>query len=151
MAFIQVSMMAGTLGRTVPVYVILPTDKMTFPGMPVREEKPYKTLYLLHGILGSCVDWVTGTRIQRFAEEEVPDEGDRLDDSFTVRIEDGVYVVEGSAMEHLINSVNFDDDESVNWFHRTLRRKGIIDELRRQGAGEGSTVRIDDMEFDFVD
>ena len=69
MAFIQVSMMAGTLGRTVPVYVILPTDKMTFPGMPVREEKPYKTLYLLHGILGSCVDWVTGTRIQRFAEE----------------------------------------------------------------------------------
>jgi Obg family GTPase CgtA-like protein len=54
-------------------------------------------------------------------------------------------------MEHLINSVNFDDDESLNWFHRTLRRKGIIDELRRQGATEGSTVRIDEMEFDFVD
>ena len=89
--------------------------------------------------------------IQRFAEEEVPDEDDRLDDSFTVRVEDGVYVVEGSAMEHLINSVNFDDDESLNWFHRTLRRKGIIDELRRQGATEGSTVRIDEMEFDFVD
>ena len=89
--------------------------------------------------------------IQRFAEEEVPDEDDRLDDSFTVRVEDGVYVVEGSAMEHLINSVNFDDDESLNWFHRTLRRWGVIDALREKGAKEGDTVRILDMEFDFVD
>lgn len=55
--------------RTVPVNVILPADKMVFPGMPVREDKPYKTLYLLHGVFGSCVDWVNGTRIQRFAEE----------------------------------------------------------------------------------
>ena len=36
-------------------------------------------------------------------------------------------------------------------FERALRRLGVIDELRAQGAGEGSTVRIDDMEFDFVD
>ena len=69
MAFLQVSMMARTLGRTVPFYVILPTDKISLPGMPAREDKPYKTLYLLHGVLGSCVDWVNGTRIQRFAEE----------------------------------------------------------------------------------
>ena len=69
MALIQVSMMAQTLGRTVPVTVILPTDKMVFPGQPVREDKPYKTLYLLHGVLGSCMDWVAGTRIQRFAED----------------------------------------------------------------------------------
>lgn len=39
-----------------------------FPGIPKRENKPYKTLYLLHGVLGSYVDWVNGTRIQRFAE-----------------------------------------------------------------------------------
>lgn len=55
--------------RTVPVNVIFPADKLTFPGMPVREEKPYKTLYLLHGIFGNYTDWVNGTRIQRYAEE----------------------------------------------------------------------------------
>ena len=69
MALIQVSMMAQTLGRTVPVTVILPTDKMVFPGQPVREDRHFKTLYLLHGVLGSCMDWVSGTRIQRFAED----------------------------------------------------------------------------------
>lgn len=69
MALIQVNLLSQALMRTVPVNVILPVDKMTFPGMPVREEKPYKTLYLLHGVFGSYIDWVTGTRIQRFAEE----------------------------------------------------------------------------------
>ncbi len=69
MAFIQMSLFSQALMRTVPVNVILPADKAPLPGMPVREEKPYKTLYLLHGIIGSHVDWVNGTNIQRWAEE----------------------------------------------------------------------------------
>ena len=70
MAVFQVSFMAETLGRTVPIIVILPTDKVYLPDMPRREEgKPYKTLYLLHGIIGDCTDWIYGTRIRRWAEE----------------------------------------------------------------------------------
>lgn len=69
MAFIQMNLLSKTLMRTVPVNVILPVDKMVFPGMPVREDKPYKTLYLLHGVFGNYTDWVCGTRIQRYAEE----------------------------------------------------------------------------------
>ena len=69
MAFIHMNMFSEKLMRTVGVNVILPVDKLTFPGMPVREDKPYKTLYLLHGVFGSYVDWVNGTRIQRYAEE----------------------------------------------------------------------------------
>ena len=55
MAFIQVSFMSKTLMRTVPLQVILPVDKFTF-GQPEREEKPFKTLYLLHGIFGNETD-----------------------------------------------------------------------------------------------
>jgi GTP-binding protein len=54
-------------------------------------------------------------------------------------------------MQRLLDSVNFDDYESLNWFHRTLRRIGVIDALRGAGAQEGDTVEILDMEFDFVD
>ena len=39
----------------------------------------------------------------------------------------------------------------MNWFHRMMRRSGIIDELRRCGASEGSTVSIEGIEFDFVE
>lgn len=69
MAFIQMNLLSKALMRQVPVNVILPVDKLSFPGMPVREDKPYKTLYLLHGIFGNYTDWVVGSRIQRFAEE----------------------------------------------------------------------------------
>ncbi len=88
--------------------------------------------------------------IQHFAEEDLPGE-EPITDEFGVEIEDGVFVVTGPAMERLIASVNFDDDESLNWFHRTLRRLGVIDALRAKGAREGSTVAIGEMEFDFID
>ncbi|MBQ7826418.1 MAG: Obg family GTPase CgtA, partial [Clostridia bacterium] len=61
------------------------------------------------------------------------------------------YVVEGKAMEQLIGSINFSEDQSINYFHRTLRSRGVIDALRKAGAKEGDTVAIYDMEFDFVE
>lgn len=82
--------------------------------------------------------------------EETPFE-DLAEESFTVRNENGVYVLSGPSMQHLVDSVNFGDEESLNWFHRTLRRWGVIDQLREAGAGEGDTVRLGDMEFEFVE
>ena len=68
MALIQMNYVSNALFRTVPVQVILPVDKLTPDGkLPPR--KKFKTLYLLHGLLGNYTDWVSGTRIQRWAEE----------------------------------------------------------------------------------
>lgn len=69
MAILQCNFFSKSLMRTVPITVILPTDKMVFPGMPVPEEKPFKTLYLLHGIFGNYTDWTLGTRIQAWAQD----------------------------------------------------------------------------------
>ena len=69
MALIQVNFMSKSLMRTVNMNVILPVDKIIFPGTPMREDKPHKTLYLLHGVFGNYTDWVCGTNIQRWAEE----------------------------------------------------------------------------------
>ena len=68
MALIQINYVSGALERTVPVQVILPVDKLT-PDGKLPAEKKFKTLYLLHGFLGNYTDWVSGTRIQRWAEE----------------------------------------------------------------------------------
>ena len=90
--------------------------------------------------------------ILHYTEEEDPDDEPRnTDNSFEIVKDGPVFVVEGPGMERLIDSVNFDDLESLNWFHRMLRKLGIIDALREKGAGEGSTVRIAEMEFDFVE
>lgn len=70
MAILQVNFMSKSLMRIVPIQVILPVDKMVLPGMPVRENKPYKTLYLLHGIYGNHMSWLSRSRIQEWAEEK---------------------------------------------------------------------------------
>lgn len=69
MALIHVDFVSQSLFRTVPVQVILPVDKFSMTGEPVEPPSEFRTLYLLHGLLGNCTDWVTGTRIQRWAEE----------------------------------------------------------------------------------
>ena len=36
------------------------------------------------------------------------------------------------------------------YFERTLRRMGVIDELRAKGATDGDNVRMGDVEFEFI-
>ena len=68
MAFIQVNFVSKALMRTVTINAILPVDKFSLNPNEVRADKPFKTLYLLHGLLGNYTDWVNGTRVQRWAE-----------------------------------------------------------------------------------
>lgn len=64
---------------------------------------------------------------------------------------DGVYCVEGEWLVQLINSINFDDYESLQYFQRVLIHTGVIDVLRKAGVQEGDTVSMYDLEFDFVE
>lgn len=67
MALFQCSIFSKSLMRTVPIQVVLPTDKQLPNGEPPKG--PFKTLYLLHGIFGDQTDWVCGTRIQSWAQD----------------------------------------------------------------------------------
>ena len=49
-----------------------------------------------------------------------------------------------------MQSINYDDYESLNYFQRVLRTNGIIEKLEQMGIQEGDTVSIYDFEFDFV-
>ena len=62
-----------------------------------------------------------------------------------------LYVVEGNLIDDLLRSINFEDTLSLDYFQRMLREKGVIQALRDKGATDGSVIRIDEMEFDFVD
>lgn len=59
------------LMRTVTVKVIIPLDKIAkMNGEKAYVPEKFKTLYLLHGMLGNHTDWIDGTRIQRWAQEK---------------------------------------------------------------------------------
>ena len=89
--------------------------------------------------------------VEPFREEELYDLESDSGETFAIDFTDGIYVVSGRGVDYLVRSVNFGDEDSLNYFHRTLRRWGVIDALRARGAKEGDLVRIEDMEFDFID
>lgn len=60
MALIQANFTSLCLKRTVPFNAILPISPIkTSVGAAQEQKYPLKTLYLLHGYTGSCMDWFT--------------------------------------------------------------------------------------------
>ena len=69
-----------------------------------------------------------------------------------IRIEqhDGVFFVEGEWLLKVLQMVDFDEPDGLQYFERVLQTSGVIDRLREAGVQEGDTVSIYDLEFDFV-
>ena len=65
--------------------------------------------------------------------------------------ENGIFYVENCAwLDDIMNRVDPDDYESLQYFERTLRQSGIIDALEKAGVKEGDTVSVCGVEFDYV-
>ncbi len=80
-------------------------------------------------------------------EEEA--ELDEADETITVKNVNGVYYVEAPRIIKVINSINFNDYESMAYFQKILRNSGIIDALEEKGIKDGDTVNLYDVEFDY--
>ena len=71
--------------------------------------------------------------------------------TFTIRVDNGIYYVENCDwIDDVMNRVDPDDYESLQYFERILRSSGIISALEDAGVKEGDTVNVLDVEFDFV-
>jgi GTP-binding protein len=68
---------------------------------------------------------------------------------FSVKCQDGIYVVSGRDVERLCAMTDLDNPEAVRRFQHILRKMGVDDELRIQGVQEGDLVRIGNVEFEF--
>ena len=82
-------------------------------------------------------------------EEKFVYEVKKEEEPFKVYKEDSVFVIEGEWVKRLIDSTNFNDYESLQYFQRSIRRKGIVDALDEEGINDGDTVRIYDIEFEY--
>ena len=82
--------------------------------------------------------------------EPLPDAEALSGREVTVTCHDGVFFVEGEWLLRLMQGINFDDYESLQYFQRVLQSAGVIDALVKAGVAEGDTVSLYDFEFDFV-
>lgn len=91
--------------------------------------------------------------IKRYEAEPkpLPDISDGKKRDFTLRVCDGVYFVENCDwITDIMETVNPDDYESLQYFERVLRSSGIISALEDAGIRQGDTVCVYDVEFEFV-
>ena len=82
--------------------------------------------------------------------EEVIEEPKQPDEITAVK-EGDMWVVEGEWLKWLMSGINFDDRESLMYFEKMIREKGIIQKMRELGIADGDTVALYDLVFDFVD
>ncbi len=102
---------------------------------------------------GRMLSEIPITELEISEEERFIQEEKRF--TYDVSIEDGeegnrVYVVYGSFVDRLLNSVNIHDADSLRYFHKVLRNKGVLDKLRELGIEDGDMVRLNDFEFEYV-
>ncbi|GAA0077334.1 GTPase ObgE [Clostridium sp. CTA-5] len=74
--------------------------------------------------------------------------------TYTISIEEGeefdTYVISGSFVDRLLSAVNIHDSDSLRYFHKVLKNKGIMDELREMGIQDEDVVRLNDFEFEYL-
>jgi len=81
-------------------------------------------------------------KIYRFEKEE----------QFRIeRSDDGAFEITGTWAKVTMESTNFDDPNSMSYFQRSMINAGVIEALKEAGIKEGDTVRIGDLEFDYVE
>ncbi len=68
---------------------------------------------------------------------------------YTIRNENGIWVLEGKKIEDLFRMTRFTEEEAVLRFARKLKGMGVEEELERMGAKRGDEVQILDYIFEF--
>lgn len=69
---------------------------------------------------------------------------------FEIYMDGDAYVIVGSLVDMLCRNVSLDDPDSMTYFQKILREKGVISKLREMGIKENDTVIVGDVEFDFI-
>jgi GTP-binding protein len=102
-------------------------------------------MYHVSGMIRSIPDIVLTDNRPEEAVYSVKEE-----EPFEIRKEGNIFIIEGNWVRNFVRSINFDNHESLQYFQRTIKRKGITDALEDMGINEGDTVRIYDFEFEYI-
>ena len=72
-------------------------------------------------------------------------------EGFTVKRKDGIFIVDGPAVDKVMRRVNLDDNESMYYFQKCLDALGVHQKLKEAGVQEGDTVDICGWELEWYD
>lgn len=129
------------LKEALPEYEIFPVSAATGEGL-----KPL--IYRLSDIL----DTVELDEVEAPKEEELKITKVEEKEKFIIeRDMSGDFVVSGPEIDRHWNRTQFENDDAVARFLQIVEAMGVVKALRTAGAKDGDTVRINEIEFEFMD
>ena len=72
-------------------------------------------------------------------------------EGYTIKKEDGIFVVDGPAVDRVMRRVYLEDNESMYYFQKCLDSLGVNQKLKEAGVQEGDTVNICGWELEWYD
>ena len=117
-----------------------------YPIFPISAVDGGGTDELLRGIVGilKTLPPVEPVPVEEYAFEN------ESETSFEIGRDGDAFVVTGGLVDMLCRNVVLSDPDSMAYFQKVLRDRGVIKKLSEQGCREGDTVVVGDVEFDFV-
>lgn len=70
-------------------------------------------------------------------------------EEFTIRKEQGMFIIEGESVERIMRKVNIEDNESLYYFQKSLSQLGVNEKLKEAGIQPGDIVKIADYELEW--
>ena len=72
-------------------------------------------------------------------------------DQWSIKEEEGVFIVSGKAVERLMGRINIEDNESMYYLQKSLKNMGIEQRLKEMGVCEGDTVILAGWELEWYE
>lgn len=68
-----------------------------------------------------------------------------------IKEDENTFTIIGGFIDMLVKNVVISDPDSFRYFQKRLTDRGIIEDLRNNGAKDGDTIIVSDIEFEFLD
>lgn len=136
-------------------------DDTNYKKLEELAKKEKLELFKISSVTGEgveqLIDHVTEI-LKTLPKEELVEIEDRVvytlqdkEQEWTARVENGVFIVEGRAVDRLMGRVNIEDNESMYYLQKCIKNMGIEDKLKELGVCEGDTVKISDWELEWYE
>lgn len=125
-------------------FVVFPISSVTGEGIEPLKWHLHQRLLEIPKVAAKADGPVKITIGERKADEDPR--------QFTIaRDEEGVLVISGKAIERAIAMTDMGNEDGVRRLQRRMERWGVFSKLKAFGAEEGDTIRIQKVEFDYID
>jgi GTP-binding protein len=126
-------------------------DTEVIPISAITKDGIQQVLYKCADILEKIPNAPAVEEVKDVSERKVYQAEEKKDESFEIRRENDMYIIESPHIENMIKRMNFSTQEAADRFARIMSKMGIDKALRLKGAKDGNYVRIGEFEFEFVE